>query len=1667
MGLFLFIAGTAFSQMAPPVMEDFNDGDFPPQGWTQQTFSGSNVWNKGTNPTMIIGSGAAYAMGGGSGEVSSALVSPAISLPAQGDCKLTFSSKFMFPDANSSYEIWISQAETGNADAYTVLKSLQGPEISDAGFQEINVDIPSLYAGKDIHIAFVFNASASSMFSAWAVDEFELIEISDDPVFKAESSVDAGTAYNNIPFPAYGYLTVSNRGGGTLKIESFSSSQSGISIPGLPFEVAPQQSRQLAICLDAYAEELPEGNYSAEFQLHTNDPTQPEVDMELTASIASAVTSTYLDEGFENGTLPEGWSTTATDGSGNASAGFSVGDYGRAEGKALRCELFANRKQASVRTPYVHTGNAPVLSFYYRVTDWTFSGPGQATAAEDFRISARISKDNGLSWDTVYEPASGQHVPSTDYAHVQIPVEETYADGLCLLEIVFTHENGDFFADIDDICFGTPPANDLEAISLAGNAIPSIGQEETYVATIRNKGTETQTDYSVSLRKADGTEIASLPGSPLDHGESADFEFRFTPETEGRLEIHAEIVLENDENKENDKTRTLSLHVQAENIATIGIGTGETTMNIPLNMEYAQSVSQTLYFPMEINANGGTIEGIAYQTKMSDSYRERIQVYIGETEQNDLLSIIDPNSLQLAFEGEVAFSAQDKAQLVIPFDTPYAYQGKNLVLYIYRPQAQARTAQDLFYGESTTTYRSSVSGFLIGEIDPMDPFTFSVIASTNMPNTTLLMDFSQTGSLRGKITDADGRPCRAASVRLEGQALSCLSDSTGAFEFPHLQTGDYQLQVTKFGFDTARIGIRIEKGETDTQDIRLNAILQFPVGGKVTGNNAPDGLADASVVLSGYEDYLCRTDAQGDFRTHIYAGQYDMKVFRGGYQTHHGLLEVNGADTTLQIILKEEPFPVREASAGLNDEGNADISWQAPVPLTGFRYDAGTASSQFGFSSGTERGVMGSVFKSQARLHEMSWYLTGIGGEQETVNVFVFALDSAGHPTQNVLFHQSNVPTSVDEWSRFEFPEPVDAPDGFFLALSRTSGFLSLGTSDPTEAYPFQTQTHFYSGDYQARAFSAVEEPVEGMPDGYAFNFMIRAEGEWLGEVIFTEASQDTSLGSDDAVASAVPCRKTGNEYVLDMPQPLSYRIYRLEEGMDESRYTLLSDGIEGLQYTDETYASLPEGHVYQYAIRAEYQDGNLSPAMLTQTLPKGMEVAFQVYLSTNSGENPAGAVLTLANQDNDPAHVYTDTAQGSEVTFPSVWRGTYVFSIAKDGFEPYSATVDITDTALSCQARLIEAIRPAYGLEVDVQGTDAVLSWNHAPYTFSDNMESHEDFAIESIGEYTLLDMDGKPQYAIYGIYFPNNGYTGSYIVMNPSQTSPASDTRTFQAHSGDKYLACFSTTDNTANNDWLVLPRLSISSDSRLSFFAQNFTQYYDTALFYVAVSKTLDPNDFESISGDGHLQAPGEWTEFSFDLGTYAGQELYIAIVCVSDDASSILMLDDIQVGGTNGNKAQNASGEGKENVSMVPGSGPGSKAPESYTVYLDGEEVASGIVSEEYRFSGLENGTYTAGVQADYISGSSEIVYLDFRINNTETELLDEKALSIYPNPVQDFLYIKSSLGIEEILLMNSLGEIVRTVQGHNKNVDLRGLQPGLYIVHILTENGQRSFKIIKQ
>ncbi|MDR2928177.1 MAG: choice-of-anchor J domain-containing protein, partial [Cytophagaceae bacterium] len=515
------------------------------------------------------------------------------------------------------------------------------------------------------------------------------------------------------------------------------------------------------------------------------------------------------------------------------------------------------------------------------------------------------------------------------------------------------------------------------------------------------------------------------------------------------------------------------------------------------------------------------------------------------------------------------------------------------------------------------------------------------------------------------------------------------------------------------------------------------------------------------------------------------------------------------------------------------------------------------------------------------------------------------------------------------------------------------------------------------------------------------------------------------------------------------VPTPAGYTVYRLADGQPEAEWNELGETI-ATAYTDENWSTLMAG-IYRYAVKAKYNGEILSAPKLTNIVLKDMAFDFTVNLTANSSDIVTGAALVMTNTDNNPEHVYTGTADSTGiVTFAQAWKGTYSLLITKDGYETYTATVEVTAAGQSHNAQLVEIINNPFGLNVQVNGFNAMFTWNPNPFTpFGDDMESHDNFIVSNIGEYTMVDLDGRHTYGMQeSINYPNRYYTGSFMVFNPSATEPSILQDNTAPHSGDKYLACFAAV-GAPNNDWLILPKNKMEDGVQLSFWAKTLQAADGLERIKVAVSTTGTnaPNDFTIISEGNYIEVPDVWTEYTFDMSDYAGEEVYIAINCVSSN-SFALMLDDIL-------------------VDYVEKS-PSPKSFTKYVVYLNGNEVAE-TTNPYHEFVNLTGGNYIAGVKAVYTSGESGIFNLPFVI--TDDSGIDgyiTGAIRLYPNPTSGQLTIEyGKMKVENVEIYDVTGRLVLLSSfdegGGGFTVDISHLPSGVYFV----KTGNISTKVVKR
>lgn len=230
---------------------------------------------------------------------------------------------------------------------------------------------------------------------------------------------------------------------------------------------------------------------------------------------------------------------------------------------------------------------------------------------------------------------------------------------------------------------------------------------------------------------------------------------------------------------------------------------------------------------------------------------------------------------------------------------------------------------------------------------------------------------------------------------------------------------------------------------------------------------------------------------------------------------------------------------------------------------------------------------------------------------------------------------------------------------------------------------------------------------------------------------------------------------------------------------------------------------------------------------------------------------------------------------------------------------------------------------------------------------TVTDDFESYDSFAVNAAGDWTFIDVDASNTYSIDGMTFENGGAAMAYIVLDNSGDD---FNQSFDAHSGNKYMASFAAV-NGPNNDWMISPELSGEAQT-VSFFAKTYTDTYGAESFEFYYSTTgKEIADFTKLGGDEAV--PTDWTEYTFDVPEGAK---YFAIRCTSNDRF-IFLVDDVTY-----------SPAGVVMELTIAG----------YNVYRDGVKLNADLVeATAYTDTNVADGEHNYGVTVVYDKGESAI------------------------------------------------------------------------------------------
>ncbi|NND76658.1 MAG: choice-of-anchor B family protein [Flavobacteriales bacterium] len=184
--------------------------------------------------------------------------------------------------------------------------------------------------------------------------------------------------------------------------------------------------------------------------------------------------------------------------------------------------------------------------------------------------------------------------------------------------------------------------------------------------------------------------------------------------------------------------------------------------------------------------------------------------------------------------------------------------------------------------------------------------------------------------LEGNITDASNSiGINGADIQILGTNVVDESGFDGAYATGYAVSGDYDVTVTKGGYEPATVTATLENGVITILDVALQPLVPFGISGTVIEMGTGTPVADAKVKIFNEDfTYELDADASGNFNiASFFEGEYDVIGGKWGYSTTvlENAFDMSNASVTIEI----EP--------GYSDIFSLDLGWtftEAPVQGT-------------------------------------------------------------------------------------------------------------------------------------------------------------------------------------------------------------------------------------------------------------------------------------------------------------------------------------------------------------------------------------------------------------------------------------------------------------------------------------------------------------------------------------------------------------------------------------------------------------------------------------------------------------------------------------------------------------------------------------------------------------
>ncbi len=798
------------------------------------------------------------------------------------------------------------------------------------------------------------------------------------------------------------------------------------------------------------------------------------------------------------------------------------------------------------------------------------------------------------------------------------------------------------------------------------------------------------------------------------------------------------------------------------------------------------------------------------------------------------------------------------------------------------------------------------------------------------------------------------------------------------------------------------------------------------------------------------------TDENGVVTMELSEGGYTAEVTASGYELETVNFSVVSSEKTVEVFMSDiitPPYNL-EVNVDEQDKGEALFSWNNKDE---FRYDDGVVVDELGFPSGNINSVMGAVHHNEAKLFEMTWYLTSADGPHENVNLWVLGLDGSGMPDRNNVYYTAeNVSNTDNQWNLYEFPEPIDAPDGFFIGVSY-DGYLALATDNGTgEPYEFTPNTQF--AIFNIADPGSNFTPIENWD--FELNFLLRGHGIDKGEINYNSTKNDKY---SDNKNKPVAGNSIDNPMYAGNPQKNKYDILSFEGFNVYLNDDLIEPEITGEEFL---FTELLAGN-YTAGVQSVYTTG----------VSEIVEIDFEI--TDGAGHNVTFDVVDESTNPITDAVVLFDGVKYDEGEYliEDVLPGIYNYSVSKDGYITVFDELEVVDQDITENVVLHEG-------EDDEYTVTFYVSHDGNPVEGAEITFDEEEYTTNIDGEVEIEDVVAS----FYSYRVEKEGYNtveDNVIVNDDISINVVLESETYIVtfdivdNEDDPVLNAVVTLNEVSNalGDYVfenIEPGTHQYSVSADGFHEENgeviisdtdITEKVILSLVeeYYSLTIIAEPEDGGSVEGGGEYLENEEvqvtasenegfefinWTDIE---GDFISNDDSFNFIMPAENTTLVANFEEVEY----------------ESYMLILNSEPynGGKLNGGGIYYEHSEQTVKAEPNRGFEFihwKDLFGNSISSDSIFEYQMPSFDVtltaVFSEEKVSADEHSIHNE--LALYPNPASSKITVSSNIEIKNIKIIDVSGQVVSDKEVNDSYIELNvsEIRTGFYFMQIETVKG---------